>query len=95
VFTRVRAPHCALSSCGVTAIVASACKRAGLATVYAHRLRHTAATEMLRAGAGLEEIGQILRHESLFTTAIYAKVDRVALRELARPWPGANEGTGQ
>jgi site-specific recombinase XerD len=50
---------------------------------------------MLRAGAGLEEIGQILRHESLFTTAIYAKVDRVALRELARPWPGANEGAGQ
>ncbi|MGO9298930.1 MAG: site-specific integrase [Acidimicrobiales bacterium] len=95
VFTRVRAPHCALSSCGVTAIVASACKRAGLATVYAHRLRHTAATEMLRAGAGLEEIGQILRHESLFTTAIYAKVDRVALRELARPWPGANEGAGR
>ena len=60
-----------------------------------HRLRHTAATEMLRAGAGLEEIGQILRHESLFTTAIYAKVDRVALRELARPWPGANEGAGR
>jgi integrase len=95
VFTRVRAPHCGLSSVGISAIVASACKRAGLERVYAHRLRHTAATEMLRAGAGLEEIGQVLRHESLLTTAIYAKVDRIALRALARPWPGADSGASR
>ena len=53
----------------------------------AHRLRHTAATEMLRAGASLAEIGQVLRHREQKTTAIYAKVDRNALRALARPWP--------
>jgi integrase/recombinase XerD len=55
--------------------------------VNAHRLRHTAATELLRAGAPLVEIGQLLRHRSQQTTAIYAKVDRDRLRELARPWP--------
>ena len=43
---------------------------------------------MLRAGASLAEIGQVLRHRELKTTTIYAKVDRNALRPLARPWPG-------
>lgn len=89
VFTRVRAPHRGLSSGGVSAIVRAACARAGLAEMGAHRLRHTAATEMLRAGAGLAEVGQVLRHSSLLTTAIYAKVDRTALRALALPWPGS------
>jgi len=56
--------------------------------VTAHRLRHTAATELLRAGAPLAEIGELLRHRSVLTTAIYAKADRQRLRELARPWPG-------
>lgn len=87
VFTRVRAPHEGLTSCGVSAIVAAACKRAGVAVVHAHRLRHTAATEMLRAGAGLTEIGQVLRHASVLTTSIYAKVDRRSLRTLAKAWP--------
>jgi integrase/recombinase XerD len=72
----------------VSKIVHAACRRCGLPLVGAHRLRHTAATETLRAGASLEEIGQLLRQKSMFTTAIYAKVDRGALRELARPWPG-------
>jgi integrase/recombinase XerD len=67
--------------------VRAACARAGVPEVHAHRLRHTAATEMLRAGAGLTEIGQVLRHQSVLTTAIYAKVDRTGLRELASPWP--------
>ena len=53
----------------------------------AHRLRHTAATEMLRRGASLAEIGEVLRHREQKTTAIYAKVDRAALRPLAPPWP--------
>lgn len=88
VFTRVRAPHHGLSRSGVTAIVVSACARAGLPAMHAHRLRHTAATEMLRAGASLAEIGQVLRHASVLTTAIYAKVDRSGLRALALPWPG-------
>jgi len=89
VFTRVRAPHRGLTSGGVSAIVRAACARAGLPEVNAHRLRHTAATEMLRAGAGLAEVGQVLRHASLLTTSIYAKVDRTALRSLAQPWPGS------
>jgi integrase/recombinase XerD len=87
VFTRVRAPHGKLSSGGVGAIVRAACVRAGVDGVHAHRLRHSVATQMLRAGAGLAEIGQVLRHESPLTTAIYAKVDRDGLRELASPWP--------
>lgn len=88
IITRVRAPHGGLTSGGVSAIVRAACVRAGLPELNAHRLRHTAATEMLRAGAGLGEVGQVLRHASVLTTAIYAKVDRDRLRELAQPWPG-------
>jgi len=88
VFVRVRAPHRALSTGGVTQVVAAAARRAGLGHVYAHRLRHTAATQMLRAGASLPEVGQLLRHRRALTTAIYAKVDSEALRSVARPWPG-------
>ena len=73
-------------------IVRAACDRAGLPRVGAHRLRHTAATEMLRHGASLAEIGQVLRHREQKTTAIYAKVDRGALRALARPWPSQEGG---
>jgi integrase/recombinase XerD len=65
-----------------------ACIRAELPVVHAHRLRHTAATELLRAGGSLPEVAQVLRHRQLATTTIYAKVDRCSLRELARPWPG-------
>jgi integrase len=89
VFTRVRAPHSGLSTTGVTQLVRSACKRAGLPAVGAHRLRHTAATGMLRAGASLSDVGQVLRHRDADTTAIYAKVDRLALVALTQPWPGA------
>jgi site-specific recombinase XerD len=88
-FVRVRAPHHGLTTGGVTQVVVSAARRAGLGQIHAHRLRHSAATRMLRAGAGLEEIGQVLRHRAVLTTAIYAKVDRDALRQLARPWPEA------
>jgi site-specific recombinase XerD len=88
VFVRVTAPHGALRPSAVTHVVAAAARRAGLRRIYAHRLRHTAATQMLRAGARLPEIGQVLRHRCALTTAIYAKVDRDALRTIARPWPG-------
>lgn len=54
----------------------------------AHQFRHTLATEMLRRGASLAEIGELLRHRSPQTTAIYAKVDLTSLRTLALPWPG-------
>ena len=54
----------------------------------AHLLRHSLATDMLRKGASLDEIGEVLRHRSSDTTAIYAKVDLKSLRALALPWPG-------
>lgn len=87
VFVRVHAPHRALTAGGVTHVVFDAAQRAGLPPMHAHRLRHTAATAMLRAGSPLAEVGQALRHRSPLSTAIYAKVDRDALAVLARPWP--------
>jgi integrase/recombinase XerD len=87
VFLRVRVPHEALTRGAVTQVVARAAQRAGLGPIYAHRLRHTAATGMLRAGGSLPEIGQVLRHRHALTTAIYAKVDLDGLRPLARSWP--------
>jgi integrase/recombinase XerD len=86
-FLRMTAPRQGLNRCTVAWAVRAACDRAGLPRVGAHRLRHTAACNMLRAGASLSEIGQVLRHREQKTTAIYAKVDRRALRPLARPWP--------
>jgi integrase/recombinase XerD len=88
VFVWVHAPYRALSSNAVTTVVADAGRRASLGRIGAHRLRHTAATAMLHAGGSLTEIGQVLRHRRVLTTAIYAKVDRRALRLVARPWPG-------
>lgn len=87
VFMRVLAPLGALTTGGVTMIVFDAGQRAGLGKIHAHRLRHTAATAMLRAGTPLVEVGQVLRHRSVMSTAIYAKVDRDALSVLAKPWP--------
>lgn len=72
----------------LTTVVYKACEHAGLARVGGHRLRHALATEMLRQGGDLLEIAQILRQSDLGTTAGYAKVDRNALRSIARPWPG-------
>lgn len=94
VFVRVHAPHRALTTSGVTMVVFDAAQRAGLPKMHAHRLRHTAATAMLRAGSPLPEVAQVLRHRSLLSTAIYAKVDRDALAVLARPWPLDTTGGG-
>lgn len=88
VFLRAIAPAGALTAQAVNAVVRDACVRVGIPRVGPHRLRHTAATEMLRSGASLPQIAEVLRHRHLTTTVIYAKVDRVALRELAQPWPG-------
>ena len=92
VFVRVTAPRRELNRSTIGWVVRAACDRAGLPRVGAHRLRHTAATEMLRRGASLAEIGEVLRHREQKTTAIYAKVDRTALRPLARPWPTTRVG---
>lgn len=86
VFVGVRAPYRPLRVVGQ--LIRAISQRAGIAPVSPHRLRHTAASEMLRRGASLAEIGEVLRHASTQTTAIYAKVDRHALRALVQPWPG-------
>ena len=87
-FVRIRAPHRTLSGIGVSGIVVAAARRAGLGDIRAHLLRHTVASQLLRAGSSLPEIGQLLRHRHISTTAVYAKVDRDALRSIARPWMG-------
>jgi integrase/recombinase XerD len=89
VFLRSQAPITGLSGDGVSEVVHRAAERAGVPPLRAHRLRHTIATELLRRGASLPEIGQVLRHQSIETTAVYAKVDRDALGRLALPWPGS------
>jgi site-specific recombinase XerD len=75
---------------GVGSIVRHSLKRAGIKapTYGAHQFRHGLATEMLRQGASLGEIGDILGHRHPQTTMIYTKVDLEALRTLALPWPG-------
>lgn len=88
VFLRMYAPLRGLSPDGVSEVVRAAGERAGLGSFGSHRLRHTAATEMLRAGASLPEVAQVLRQRSVTTTAIYAKVDYLALGGLAMTWPG-------
>jgi len=91
VFLRSKAPICGfLSQCGIGSIIRHALQRADIQapTTGAHQFRHALATEMLRHGASLTEIGAVLRHRSPQTTTIYAKVDLTALRPLALPWPG-------
>jgi integrase/recombinase XerD len=82
------APYRGIHPSSITRVVYRACQRAGLPLVGGHRLRHALASEMLRRGSDLIEIGQVLRHRDLATTSVYAKVDRVALRTVARSWPG-------
>ena len=92
VFVRLRAPHIGFAaSVAIDGIVSRALTRAGLQPPLrgAHVLRHSLATTMLRRGASLAEIGQLLGHQLPQTTEIYAKVDACALAELAQPWPGA------
>lgn len=86
-FLKVLPPAGPMSRSTVSAVVREACLRIGVPRVCPHRLRHTAASRMLQAGASLEEIGQVLRHRERRTTAIYARVDRAALRAIAQPWP--------
>ena len=90
-FIRSRAPLRGLASYrAISMIVAKAIRRAGVVRQgrgAAHLLRHSAATAMLRQGASLQDIAVILRHRSIETTSIYAKVDVLALREIAQPWP--------
>jgi site-specific recombinase XerD len=91
VFIRDYAPLGGLNrNTSVAKIVQCALAKAGVVSARkgAHLLRHSLATEMLRQGVSLDEIGEVLRHKSRDSTAIYAKVDLNWLRALALPWPG-------
>jgi integrase/recombinase XerD len=91
VFLRALAPLVGLNPGAMSWVVYDACDRAGVPRVSAHRLRHTAATQMLRSGATLPEVAQVLRHARPDMTARYAKVDHARLGALALPWPGAGQ----
>lgn len=91
VFIRAQAPRDGFSSsASISTIVRRALLRAHLDPAHkgAHLLRHSLATRMLRGGASLTQIGQVLRHQHVQTAEIYAKVDFMALRAIAQPWPG-------
>jgi site-specific recombinase XerD len=91
VFLRHRAPLVGFgNSSTISSLVRRALKHAGVESAHtgAHVLRHSLATSLLRQGGSLDEIGELLRHQSPNTTAIYAKVDVTALHTLALPWPG-------
>jgi len=90
-FLTCRAPRGPIRAGLVNDVVERSCLRAGLPRVGPHRLRHALAAELLRQGAGLLAISQVLRHRDLATTALYAKVDLVTLRLVAQPWPGATQ----
>lgn len=88
-FLTLRPPPRPMGHTTVSQVVWRQCRIAGVEPVRAHRLRHALATELLSRGVRLPEIAQVLRQRDLATTAIYAKVDYPALRELALPWPVA------
>jgi site-specific recombinase XerD len=91
VFIRSRAPHVGLLGArSIGSIVWRAVERAHIRAPHrgAHTFRHSLATRMLRKGASLTQIGQVLRHQNVRTTEVYAKVDLIALRRLALPWTG-------
>lgn len=91
VFVRHQAPFVGFAGTGaLRGILERACTRAGVAYACPHRLRHTAATGMLREGASLAEIGHVLRHRQPRATSIYAAVDDERLRVLAPAWPGVS-----
>jgi site-specific recombinase XerD len=89
VFLRHKTPCGPLRSVSISSIVRLALVRAGIdaPSFGAHILRHSAASQMLREGVSMEQIQAVLRHASLETTAIYAKVDTTSLSAIAQPWP--------
>lgn len=90
VFFTCRAPRQPIRPDLVNDVVGRACLAANIPRFGPHRMRHALAGELLRKGAGLLAIGQVLRHADLATTALYAKVDVDSLRSIALPWPGVS-----
>jgi site-specific recombinase XerD len=93
IFIRAKAPLGGFAgSAAICCIVMQALERAGVESPRkgAHLFRHTLACDLLRQGCSLDEIGELLRHQSPNTTEIYAKVDLTALRSVAQPWPGGS-----
>lgn len=90
-FIRSCAPLTGLTRQAIGGLVRAASVRAGITAHGPHRLRHSVATGLLRRGAALPEIAQLLRHKSIQTTVIYAKVDHTALSALVQVWPGGDQ----
>jgi site-specific recombinase XerD len=89
-FVRRMAPHDDLIGPDlVRKTIRQAYERAGLPYTRSHLLRHTMASRLLAGGSSLKEVADVLRHRSLNTTLIYAKLDSRNLREVALPWPGS------
>ncbi|HRC12032.1 MAG TPA: tyrosine-type recombinase/integrase [Dermatophilaceae bacterium] len=86
VFVRIRAPRQMMTASGISGIIARLSGLAGIDPIYAHRLRHTAAMDVLAAGGTLTEAKELLGHVYTVTTMTYAKVDLASLRELVVPF---------
>jgi integrase/recombinase XerD len=86
-FLRARAPFAPVASATVRSTVHRVCRHAGVPEIGAHRLRHTAACQMIAAQVPLVQIAGVMRHESLQSTALYARLDVEQLRQVAAPWP--------
>jgi integrase/recombinase XerC len=90
VFVCRRAPYDRpMSSTAVQKTMTRACRRSGLPNYGSHRLRHTFACRLVAQGSSLKEVADLLRHRSLTTTQIYAKLDTPSLALVALPWPGS------
>jgi integrase len=86
VFVRMRAPRQMMTTSGISGIIARLSDLAGIDRIYAHRLRHTAAMDVLAAGGSLTEAKELLGHAFTVTTMAYAKVDLASLRKLVVPF---------
>jgi len=90
IFVRHRAPiEQPISSSGIQKVIRRACLRIGLKHSGSHALRHTLACRLVENGSSLKEVADVLRHRSLNTTLIYAKLDTPKLSAIPLPWPGS------
>jgi integrase len=78
-----------ITSCAIQKVIKRSCRRIGLPDVSAHALRHTVACRLVERGSSLKEVADLLRHRSLNSTLIYAKLDTPKLAAVALPWPGS------